>query len=300
MIIKNYVKHPVRSVILSLQSHKKLDWLPDKTFLKCIYYAHVGKKLNLKNPKTFNEKLQWLKLYDRNLEYSQMVDKYEAKSYAAKIIGDEYIIPTLGVWDNFDEIDFDSLPNRFVLKTTHDCGGVVICKEKIDFDVEAARKKINHHLKRNYYKIHREWPYKNVKPRILAEEFMEDAKTEELRDYKFFCFSGEPKFLYIATERQKLEEETKFDFFDMDFSHLDVRNAHPNAEIPPEKPEKFEEMKVLAAKLSQNIPHVRVDFYEMNGKIYLGELTFYHMSGLSPFEPCEWDMKFGDMIKLPL
>ena len=200
----------------------------------------MKKKLNLKDPKTFNEKLQWLKLYDRNPKYTQMVDKHEVKNYVASRIGSEYIIPTLGVWDKFEDIDFDSLPNQFVLKCTHDSGGLVICKNKSDLDIDATKRKINKCLKKNYYWHGREWPYKNLRPRIIAEQYMEDTSTKELRDYKFFCFDGEVKALFIASDRQVKGEETKFDFFDMEYNHLPFTNGHPNARVMPEKPKGFE------------------------------------------------------------
>ena len=204
-----------------------------------------------------------------------------------------------GPWNHFDEIDFDALPNQFVLKCTHDSGGLVICRDKKTLDMTAANKKINESLRRNYYLHTREWPYKNVKPRILAEQYLEDEKTKELRDYKFFCFDGEPKVLFVATDRQSKQEETKFDFFDMEYNHLDIRNGHPNADVPPEKPRAFEGMRALAAQLSKDIPQVRVDFYEVNGQVYFGELTFFHWSGKVPFEPTKWDGVFGEWIRLP-
>lgn len=273
--------------------------IPDALYLKLRYYSRFHKKLNLKNPRTFSEKIQWLKLYDRRPEYSKMVDKCEVKKYVADIIGEEYIIPTLNVWNSFDEIDFDTLPNQFVLKCTHDSGGLVICTDKATFDKEAARKKIEASIKAKYFYHTREWSYKNVKPRIIAEQYMEDDSTKDLRDYKFFAFDGDVKMLFIATERQEKDSETKFDFFDSDFNHLDFINGHPNAKVTPAKPQNFELMKELASKLSKGIPHVRVDFYEVNGKVYFGELTFCHWSGLMPFEPDEWDEKLGDWIKLP-
>ena len=272
--------------------------LADKIYLALKYKKNVGKWPNFKNPVTFNEKLQWLKLHDKNPEYVKMVDKHEAKKYVASIIGEEYIIPEYGVWDRFEDIDFDALPEQFVLKTTHDCAGVVICRDKSTFDYESAKKFLNKHLANNYFYEGREWPYKNVKPRIIAEKFMEDKLTNELRDYKIFTFGGEPKILFVATERQSKTDETKFDFFDMDYNHLDIRNGHPNAAILPQKPECFEEMKVLAEKLSQNIPHLRVDFYVVDGKIYFGELTFSHWSGFVKFEPRKWDETLGDWINL--
>lgn len=273
--------------------------LPDRIFLQLKFKKRMGKKLNLKSPQTFNEKIQWLKLYDRKPIYSLMVDKYTAKQYVAEHIGNEYIIPTLGVWDKFDDIDFDALPNQFVLKCTHDSGGLVICRDKKSLDKQGAKEKIEHSLKKNYYWSGREWPYKNVKPRIIAEQYMEDSKTEELRDYKFFCFDGVARALFIATERQKEGEEVKFDFYDMNFKHLDFRQGHPNAAACPAKPETFNEMRRIAEKLSEGIPHLRVDFYEVNGKAYFGELTFSHFSGMVPFNPEEWDTTFGGWIKLP-
>lgn len=274
-------------------------WLSDERSLRWLFKIRMGKKLNLDNPQTFSEKLQWLKLYDRKPIYTTMVDKHAVKQYVAKQIGEEYIIPTLGVWNNFDEIDFDALPNQFVLKCTHDSGGLVICRDKNKLDKEAAKAKINASLRQNFYYHTREWPYKNVKPRIIAEAYMEDSKTAELRDYKFFCFDGVVKALFVATERQKAGEEVKFDFFDPDYNHLPFCQGHPNAKILPEKPEKLEEMKRLAATLSKGIPQVRVDFYEVDGKVYFGELTFSHFAGMVPFEPEEWDYTFGTWIQLP-
>ena len=274
------------------------SFLPAPLYLKLVFPLRVGYKLNLKSPKTYNEKLQWLKLYDQNPRYTNMVDKVEAKKYVASIIGDSYIIKTLGVWNSFDEIDFTKLPDQFVLKTSHDSGGVVIVKDKSTMDVEAARKKLTASLNNDYYKSHKEWPYKNVKHRILAEEYMED-ESGELRDYKLFCFNGKMRALFIATDRFVQGEETKFDFFDENFNHLPFTNGHPNAAREITKPESFDEMKSLAEKLSKGIPHLRVDFYNIRGKIYFGELTFFHWSGMVPFEPIEWDRKFGDMIYIP-
>lgn len=273
--------------------------MPDEKYLKMRFKTTIGKELDLDNPKTFNEKLQWIKLYDRKDIYTTMVDKYAAKKYVAEKIGEKYIIPTLGVWDSFDEIDFDSLPNQFVLKCTHDSGGLVIVHDKAKLDKEKARKKIEKSLNYDYYAYGREWPYKNVPRKILAEVYMEDEKTAELRDYKFFCFNGVVKAMFIASERQKKGEEVKFDFFDPDFRHLDFCQGHPNAKIPPQKPECFDEMISLAERLSLGFPELRIDFYEVNGKVYFGELTFFHFGGMVPFEPSEWDEIFGSWIELP-
>ena len=278
---------------------KVVGLIPTKLWLSLLFRHDAGYKMDWKNPKTFNQKLQWLKVYDRNPLYTTLVDKYEVKKYIADKLGEEYVIPTIGVWDSFDEIDFNSLPDQFVLKCTHDSGGLAVVRDKATFDKEAARKKFNIALNRNNYCVNREWPYKNVKSRIIAEQYMENDATHDLRDYKFFSFDGETKAMFIATERASETEETKFDFFDMEYNHLDFRNGHPNANVLPEKPACFDEMHALADKLSEGIPQVRVDFYEVNGKVYFGEMTFFHWSGMKPFEPEEWDYAFGSWIKLP-
>ena len=280
---------------LKLGMHKKMD---DKTYLCRIFKGVFGYDLDLNNPKTFNEKVQWLKLYDRNPLYTKMVDKFEVKRIVSNLIGAEHVIPTLGVWNSFEEIDFNALPNQFVLKCTHDSGGIVICRDKSCFDYKKAKKKIQKSLKRAYFTLLREWPYKNVPPRIIAEKYMENSKTNDLRDYKFFCFNGAPKILFVATERQNKNVETKFDFFDMDFKHLPIVNGHPNSLTQIEKPEKFEEMIEFSKILSRGISHVRCDFYEIDGKVYFGEMTFSHYSGLVAFEPNEWDEKLGSWIDI--
>lgn len=271
--------------------------IPDKLYIQIRYFFYFKKFCNLSQPETFNEKIQWLKLYNRKPIYTVMVDKYAVKEYVANLIGEEHIIPTIGVWDSFDEIDFNKLPPQFVLKCTHDSGSMALCKDKSVFDIPKARKMLQKSLKTNYYLRAREWPYLNVPHRIIAEKYMED-ESGELKDYKFFCFDGEVKALYIATERNS-KTETKFDFFDTDFNHLPFTQTHPNSDKIIEKPKCFEQMKHLASILSRGIPHVRVDFYEVNEKVYFGELTFSHMSGCHRFEPSEWDKHFGDWITLP-
>jgi len=271
--------------------------IPDRAYIQMYYFAHFKKFCNLKNPKTYNEKLNWLKFHDKNPIYTRIVDKFEAKEYVKDIIGDQYIIPTLGVWDNFDDIDFDELPQQFVLKCTHDSEGLVIVKDKDKLDKEMAKNKIESALKQNFFYIGREWPYKNVKPRIIAEKYMEDHIDGELRDYKFFCFDGEPKAMFVASDRAS--DNVKFDYFDLNFNHLDIKQKYPHAEQPLRKPVTFEKMIELSKVLSKGFPHVRVDFYEVDGQLYFGELTFYHFSGFMPFEPNKWDKIFGDWIKLP-
>lgn len=268
----------------------------DELYIKLRYFSGMKKFPDLKHPRTYNEKLQWLKLNDKHKEYTRLVDKYAVKEYIEKLNWGGKTIPTLGVWDKFDDIDFAQLPNQFVLKTTHDSGGIVIVKDKNKMDMQKARKKLEKSLQRKYFLMSREYPYKDVKPRIIAEKFMVDESGTELKDYKFFCFNGEVKFLFVATDRPF---DTRFDFFDADFNHLPFKQGHPWAKKEIKKPAKFEEMKQAAAALSKGIPHVRVDLYNINGEIYFGELTFFHFSGVVPFEPAEWDEKIGDYLKLP-
>lgn len=272
-----------------------LRWMPDELYIQLNYFGHFHKFANLKNPQTYNEKLNWLKLHDRNPIYTKLVDKYEVKPIIAEIIGNEYIIPTLGVWDFFDEIDFDYLPNQFVLKCTHDSEGVVVVKDKNKLDKAMAREKLENALNKNFYYIGREWPYKDIKPRIIAEKYMEDITDGELRDYKFFCFGGEPKALFVATDRAI--DNVKFDFFDLDYTHLDIKQKYPNAGNV-RKPVTFDKMIELSRIISKGYPHVRIDFYEVNGKLYFGEFTLYHFSGFMPFQPSEWDKVFGDWLVL--
>lgn len=271
--------------------------VPDKAYIQMYYFAHFKRFCNLRNPETYNEKLNWLKLHDRNEEYTKLVDKYEVKEYIASIIGEDYIIPTLGVWNHFDDIDFEKLPNQFVLKCTHDSEGLVIVKDKSKLDKVAAKEKIEAALKQNFYYIGREWPYKNVKPRIIAEKYMEDHVDGELRDYKFFCFDGQPKAMFIASDRAS--DHVKFDYFDLEFNHLDIKQKYPHAQNTLRKPGTFDKMIEFSKILSKGFPHVRVDFYEVDGRLYFGELTFYHFSGFMPFEPSKWDKTFGDWIHLP-
>lgn len=290
------IKYPSRYFLKLI--YKYGGWIPDTMYLRIVFYLKMGKKLNLKDPQTFNEKLQWLKLYNRKSEYTMMVDKNAVKAYVAKKIGDQYVIPTLGVWDKPEDIDWDILPSKFVLKTTHGGGntGVVICKDKGIFDKAGAIKKLNFSMHQNLYKALREWPYKDVPHRIIAEEFIE-CDGNDLPDYKFFCFDGVVKALFVGTERQS--GNVKFDYYDADFNHLDLIQVHPMSGRQLEKPDSFEKMKKIASKLSEGIPQVRIDLYNVKGKIYFGEMTFTHHGGLVPFHPDKWDYEFGSWIKLP-
>ena len=294
--LTDFLKNP-GLIFISLGHRGFLNWLDDETYLKIAYRIKMGEKLNLNHPVTFNEKLQWLKLHDRRPEYTTMVDKYEVKKWIAERIGEEYIIPTLGVWDKFEEIDFDNLPNQFVLKCTHDSGGLVICRNKASFNIKEARNKINSCLKHNFFWGQREWPYKNVKPRIIAEKYMEDTTVNELRDYKFFAFRGVVKAMFIASNRQS--GKTTADYFDMKFKPLSLTWGYPNSNILPEKPKNFTDMIKAAEVITKDIPEARIDFYEVDGKMYFGEITFFDGSGMQKLNPDKWDKIFGDWIELP-
>ncbi len=297
--IKKAITNP-KVIFWGLAQKGAFRWMSDESYIRLAWKIMMGHtKLDLVNPETYNEKLQWLKLHDRKPIYTVMVDKYEAKEYVAQIIGEEHVIPTYGVWNSFDEIDFDSLPNQFVLKCTHDSGGIAICRDKKTFDKVKAKKLLTKNLKHNFYWTGRDWPYKNVKPRIIAEKYMEDSLDPDLRDYKFFTFNGVARALFVASDRQTKGVETRFDFFDMDYNHLPVKNGHENSTVYPLKPKTFDKMKELAEKLGKGIPQARMDFYEVDGKVYFGEITLFHYSGMVPFEPAEWDKKFGDWIDLP-
>lgn len=293
--ILNVIKQP--SLILLKLDKMNLIRLSDKKFIEYRFLSEMGYKLNLKNPKTFNEKLQWLKLYDRNPEYTKMVDKYEVREYIKEKIGEEYLIPLIGVYDKFDDIDFDKLPNQFVIKCNHDSGGLVICKDKSKLDIESARKKINKSLKTNYYYSGREWPYKNVKPRIIIEKYMEDSNKSDLIDYKLFCFNGIPKIVLVCSERFSSSNMCET-WFDMDWKLIDMTESGHRVDSTISKPKQLKKMVELSKKLSKNIPFIRVDWYEIGDKLYFGELTFYPASGFEKFEPKEWNKKIGDMLSI--
>lgn len=269
--------------------------LDDRTYLKLLFPLRTGYRLDLKNPQTYNQKLQWLKLNYRKPIMTKMVDKYEAKEIVKEAIGEEYVVKNYGVWNSFDEIDFDLLPEQFVLKTTHDQGGVVICKDKSTFDFKAAKKKLNFHLKRKHYYLSREWPYKNVTPRILAEEYL-DIGEEDLKDYKYYCFNGIPKIMFVSSNRNS--GNPNIDFFDMNFQQLDIIRANGPSKKKIDKPINFYFMEELSRKLSDSFPHVRIDFYEVNGNVLFGEFTFFSAGGLKPFHPEKWDYIFGEWIDL--
>lgn len=273
--------------------------LGDVEFTKRKFRIRMGYELNLSNPQTFNEKLQWLKLFDHNPAYTKMVDKYEAKKYVEGMIGSQYIIPTLGIWNRPEDINWNSLPNQFVLKVTHDSGGIIICRDKSKLDKKEAIKELKRSLKTDYYSIHREWPYKDVTRRIIAEKYMQDNKSIDLKDYKFYCFNGVPRFLYVS-EGLANHKTAKVIFITTDwirapFARDDFQSF---SEVPP-KPKQFDKMMRLARVLAEKHPFLRVDFYEINGNVFFGELTFCPCAGMMHFNPPEYDQIIGDMLILP-
>lgn len=285
-------------IIRILGAKGYLKWLPDDLFLRMMFHAKMGVKLNLDNPKTFNEKVQWLKLYDRNPLYTSLVDKYMVRSYVEEKIGGKYLIPLLGVWDDPNKIDFNALPDKFVLKCNHDSGTVVICRDKTKLDIEATRDLLYTKLKRNFFWGGREWPYKNVQPKVICEQFMENSESGGLIDYKIYCFDGVPKMLMVATDRFT-GGQTHFDYFDDDYNWLDLEWDNPRSDTPPPKPTQFDEMMEIAKKLSIGIPQVRIDLYEIKNVVYFGEMTFFDGSGLQKITPASWDYTLGSWIKLP-
>lgn len=277
------------------------DKMPDDLYLKIRYRLIMGRKLDLETPQSFNEKLNWLKIYYRDERYTSFADKATVKDYVEKQIGKEYIIPTYGVWNTFEEIDFDNLPNEFILKSTNGGGGtgVVVCRDKKTFDKENAKKLLEKSM-RSCDKIQREWVYYDIKPRIIAEKLMKNDDGSEIVDYKIMCFNGVPKLLFQASDRYTPGEHLKFDWYDENLNHLPAKSeGYPNTTKTLKMFPEFDEMKKVAAKLSEGMPHVRVDLYLINGKIYFGELTFFHDGAFVPIEPYEWDLKFGSYLQLP-
>jgi len=296
--ILNLIKNPIRILfILCGRGFINLNWLSDEKFIKMEYAAYTGKKLNLSSPKTFNEKIQWLKLYGKLENYTHLVDKYEVRKYISATIGEKYLIPLIGVWNKFDDIDFNKLPEQFVLKCTHDFNSIIICKDKTTFNKRKARNKLEKCLKRNFYYSGRETQYKNIKPKIIAEKYMVDESGIELKDYKIFCFNGIPRVIQVDFDRFV---DHKRLIFDTEWNYIPVAIAYPtNHEWIINKPENLGEMLHLAEILSKNYPHVRVDLYSIAGRIYFGELTFTHEAGFAKFEPEEFAYKMGSWIELP-
>ncbi len=298
MNIISLMKDPYKYLIFLNAKSIKESEAKEIIYLKKLFKHRMHETLDLDTPKSFNQKIQWLKLYNRNPQYTNLVDKYEVKKYIEQKIGQGYTIPTLSVWNSIEDIDFNKLPDSFVLKCTHDSGGVIICQDKSRFNIKKAEAKLKRYLKRNFYITSREWPYKNVKPRIIAEPYMMDASGSELKDYKFMCFNGKVKCLFTCTDRYA-QDGLKVTFFDTDWNRLPFERHYPSDPQFIEKPHSFKQMIDLSEKLSKNIPFVRVDFYEIDNKPYFGEMTFYPGSGMEEFTPRKWDDILGDWIELP-
>lgn len=290
------IKKPLMTCLYCMEK-MRLKRMKDRDFVKYAFYRiNDGLELNLESPTTFNDYLNWSKIHDHNPQYTTMADKYKVKQFVSERIGRDYVVPLIndaygGVYKSFDQIDFDKLPDQFVLKTNHDCGGVVICTDKSKFDIEKTRKEFEKRLRTNYFWGGREWVYREIRPLIICEEYVENISDN---NYKFFCFGGEVKAVYVAPYREKT-----VDYFDADYNHLDISTRlHQCAAFPPAKPDCYEEMKRIAEKLSEDVSHVRVDLYETCGKIYFGELTFYHEAGFVPFIPDKWNKVFGDWMAI--
>lgn len=270
----------------------------DIACVKIQYKMYMGKTLDLIKPQTFNEKLQWLKIYDRRPEYTIMVDKYKVREYIAEKIGEQYLIPLIGVWDSADEVDFSSLPDKFAMKCNHNSGlGMCICSDKSKLNIDRVRNGLKRGMKQDYYLTGREWPYKNVPRKVIAEQFLQSDESG-LTDYKIHCFNGVPKFILVCRDRFSEVGLTE-DFYNTEWEHLDVKRPNiPNASENIEKPEKLDEMLEIARKLSEGIPFLRVDLYYVSGKIYFSELTFFPASGFERFVPEKWDYTFGEWLKL--
>lgn len=270
--------------------------IPDELYLRMAYRAVTGKRLHLNPPVTFDEKLQWLKLHDRKPEYTSMVDKYEVRKFVAERVGSKYLVDALGVWNRAEDIDFTALPDQFVLKCTHDCGGLVICRDKGALNLDATRTKLNECLKTNFYWQGREWPYKNVKPRIYAEAYLSDLGDTQLSDYKVFCFDGKPELIQVDYDRYSGH---KRQFFDCSWNRLDISFHFPSDSTKViQKPDVLDEMLELAAKLSAGFPHLRTDFYIVGNRLYVGEMTFFHGTGFGQWWPEETDAWLGQFLKI--
>jgi len=297
-----YIKNP-RIVFEGLTIKFVGKLLPDKTFIKLLYHYVTGNELDLENPKTFTEKLQWLKINDKNPLYPTLVDKISAKKWVAEKIGGTYIIPTLCVWDRIEDVDFSNLPDKFVLKCNHNSGNVIICQNRKSFDVDAAKRALEKSLNDRYYLKGREWPYKYVKPRVFAEIYMSPSDIWEYKpliDYKFYCFNGVP--MYVQVIKNRGYNET-VDFYNMNWEKQPFTGVNPTAKMSDKvdtAPSTLENMKEVAAKLSMGFPFMRVDLYEINHKVYFGELTLYPSGGFGCFKPKEYNLIIGNQLRLSI
>lgn len=272
--------------------------LPDEWYLRLVYKRITGEVLHLNPPRTFNEKLQWLKLYDRRPIYTTLVDKYAVRKYIAAVLGEQYLIPLLGVWDRADDIDIKSLPDQFVLKATHDSGGVLLCHDKRRFDIPGAIDKLNQHLAQNFFEVSREWPYQDVPRRIIAEALLGTSDAAAPLDYKLMCFNGKVRCTFVCSDRGS-ESGLKVTFYDRNWIPLPFTRHYPSSQKPIPRPASYDEMVDIAERLSGTIPFCRIDLYEIKGRIFFGEVTLYPGGGFETFDPKEWDATLGTWLKLP-
>lgn len=293
---KSFLHHPVRYFFAYLQNHGYLDRLSDKKYCSIVLYSRTGKFPNYKHPLGFNEKMQWLKLYNRKPELTQLVDKLYAKKIVSSVLGSDYVIPTLRIWNSIDEIDFSELPNQFVLKCNHD-GGVIICRNKKSFDFESAKKELSKRISTNYFDHAREWPYKNIKPVIFAEPYVKDRNNDNLPVYKFLCFNGSPRIIQTI-QNDKTSNET-IDYFDLEWNLLDLRQNYENSPHPFEKPKLLKQMIETANQLCKGYPFIRIDLYQVNDSVKFSEFTLFSDAGFESFHPDYWDRKLGSWITLP-
>ena len=292
-----YFNHPKEFAfrMLARNAHRFKD---DVKYINLKWWVanfYGREKINWDNPVTFNEKLNWLKIHNRKPVYTQMADKSQAKEIVARKVGEQYVAKLYGVYQSFDDIDFDKLPNQFVLKCTHDSGSMIICKDKASLNKNEAKERLERALKAEYFFLSREWPYKDIKPQILAEEYLDDHVGSELRDYKFWCFNGVPRVVYFTNKGENIYEN----FYDLDFNPLDISHGFTRHKPEFTKPDTLQEMVDVATKLSEGIPFVRVDFFNVDGKVYFAEFTFFDWGGFKPFTNKEWDVKLGSWIELP-
>lgn len=290
------IKDP-KLILSYIISTKYFNRVPDKAYLEMKYRIKMNKKLDFEKVKSFNDKLQWLKLYDRKDDYPYLVDKYHVRKFVKEKIGEEYLIPLVGVYDGLSELDFSKLPNQFVLKATHDSGSVIVCKDKSKLNIKEVQKKLNKSLKTNFYYRHREWTYKNLKPRIICEKYMEDRSDRDLKDYKVFCFNGEPQIIQVDFDRFTSH---KRNLYDLNWNYLSVEyKCSTDENVKIQKPKKLEEMLDLSRTLAEKLTFIRIDFYSINNKLYFGEMTFYPEAGFGKFKPEYYDLILGEKLILP-
>lgn len=295
-ILIEFLKHP-KELFIYLARKDCFKWMPDEIYLKIIYYCKTGKRLNLKDPKSYNQKLQWIKLYDRRSEYTTYVDKLKVREYIKEKIGQEYLIPLIEEYDSIEEIKWEELPNKFVLKCTHNSGGNIICTNKEELDIEKTKKKLKKWMKRNWFWHGREWAYKDVIPKIICEQYMSNSDGT-LNDYKILCFNGKAKYIQVHRDRYINHTQT---FYDLKGNRLPFHHkAYKQSSIKKIDVNKLQDIIRLAETLSRGYYQMRVDFYLVEGRPFFGEITLYNFNGFVEMEPDQYNEILGEDIKLNL